>query len=908
MKYLGLLFAAAGLACAAEFATGQAARLVIGQETFTSQLPGATDGLVGAVSGVAYANNTLFVVDSSRIQANPQNNRVLIYNNLTSKLPDPLAPLSIDRRCNVCGGVADVVLGQPDFSKTDVGLTQRSLRTPTAVATDGRYLAVADTDNNRVLIWNSIPATNAAPADVVIGQPDFTSGTLNFGGAGNTPSSRGLRGPQGVWIQDGRLYVADTQNHRVLIWNRIPNQNGQAADVVLGKPDFTTFVEVDLTKAVIEATASTMLNPVSVTSDGLRLYVTDLGHNRVLIWNSIPTQNAQPADIALGQPDVTSTADRNAVAANNSPALCESNGTDSAGKATYPPRCAATMDFPRFALSDGTRLFVADGGNDRVLVYNTIPTNSGTPADVVLGQLSDQLVQDTNDRVSAADNIRTPMSLAWDGVNLYVSDPFNRRVLVFTVGDQPIPYTGIRNAASQDIFAVGVLQFDADPKENDEVTLKIGEKEYKYKAGANQNISHVITGLVEAINGGAGDPLAFANPNISAAQIILTAKASGDLGNSVAVSMTFSSGAQLGGSSPATLSGGQDAARIAPGTLVILVGDRLADTTASAGDVEELPTSLGGAEVYFDGIPAPLLFVSPTQINAQMPFDVNDAYSVSAYVRTVGADGKVRITNAIAVPIIPQNPGIFAEAGLDPRPAVALHGSSFATGVVSVDGSVKANDTASVFIEDRGYNYTVKEGDTLATIRDALISAINGGEDEKVNAKAAAVFTRIVLEAKVPGQEGEGIAYSAKANDGASVIMTALGSALCCASTEGTPITESNPAKPGETILIYATGLGIVQPDEAKFSVFNGRKYRGPELNAPNAPVDSIAGGKTANVLYAGLKPGMIGVYELRLQLNPDIPTNPQTQLTIAQDIYISNIVTFPVVNPSAATSPEPAP
>ena len=42
----------------------------------------------------------------------------------------------------------------------------------------------------------------------------------------------------------------------------------------------------------------------------------------------------------------------------------------------------------------------------------------------------------------------------------------------------------------------------------------------------------------------------------------------------------------------------------------------------------------------------------------------------------------------------------------------------------------------------------------------------------------------------------------------------------------------------------------------------------------------------------------MIGVFEVRLQLNSDIPTNPQTQLTIAQDIYISNIVTFPVVNP----------
>jgi WD40 repeat protein len=45
---------------------------------------------------------------------------------------------------------------------------------------------------------------------------------------------------------------------------------------------------------------------VAVSSDGVRLFVTDLGYNRVLIWNSIPTQNNQPADVVVGQPDFTS--------------------------------------------------------------------------------------------------------------------------------------------------------------------------------------------------------------------------------------------------------------------------------------------------------------------------------------------------------------------------------------------------------------------------------------------------------------------------------------------------------------------------------------------------------------------------------------------------------------------------
>jgi hypothetical protein len=54
-------------------------------------------------------------------------------------------------------------------------------------------------------------------------------------------------------------------------------------------------------------------------------------------------------------------------------------------------------------------------------------------------------------------------------------------------------------------------------------------------------------------------------------------------------------------------------------------------------------------------------------------------------------------------------------------------------------------------------------------------------------------------------------------------------------------------------------------------------------------------------VLYAGLKPGAIGLYEVQLELNSDIPTNPNTQLTIAQSYYVSNIIAFPVVNPKPA-------
>jgi uncharacterized protein (TIGR03437 family) len=95
----------------------------------------------------------------------------------------------------------------------------------------------------------------------------------------------------------------------------------------------------------------------------------------------------------------------------------------------------------------------------------------------------------------------------------------------------------------------------------------------------------------------------------------------------------------------------------------------------------------------------------------------------------------------------------------------------------------------------------------------------------------------------------------------------------------------------------------MVEPDDAKFAVYTGYTYKGPALNTPLESVSALAGGKTANVLSAAMKVGQVGMYQVDLELNPDLPTNPLTQLTIAQSIYVSNIVTIPVMNPNPSSS-----
>jgi uncharacterized protein (TIGR03437 family) len=306
---------------------------------------------------------------------------------------------------------------------------------------------------------------------------------------------------------------------------------------------------------------------------------------------------------------------------------------------------------------------------------------------------------------------------------------------------------------------------------------------------------------------------------------------------------------------------------------------------------------LGGVELYVDGIRAPLLGVAPTQVNAQLPTQVLDTTSISAYVRTLHNDGSVTITTTLGVPIVPANPGIFAQSGQDPRPGVVVHASSQATGTIIIEGSIVPGDVATVTIDGRLYNYTEVEGDTLYTIRDNLLSQINSADPE-VYGTQSGQWSYIRLWARVEGPDGNGIPITASVGSSSNLTMTANNSTLCCANVAGALVTADNPAMPGETVIVYATGLGAILPNDAMDAVTSGFTYKGPVFNRPTQFVSGIVGGKSVGLYYAGLKVGEVGIYEVDLELNPELPSNPVTQCTIAQNTFVSNIITFPVGNP----------
>jgi uncharacterized protein (TIGR03437 family) len=1006
MKLSALLLLTAGLVSAQQqFSTAQAARLVIGQPRFSSQRSEVAQTLVGAAQGIAFANGTLIVADANRQGGFPVNHRVLIYKDITSQFPGPHDEIVQNGTpCPICLGYAPgnappagtpwtgatTVLGQPDFvsylpnQSTTVNAAPgaTTMRSPVAVAYNGTTLAVADAENNRVLIWNSLPQSNDQAPDFVVGQPGFTTNTSGqyglYGYAHGHSSATSLRAPSGVFLDaNNGLWVADTGNDRVLYYGPITG-NGQAAKLVLGQKDFN----IDGQNAyTLNTTASTLYAPVSVSSDGQHLFVADNFQNRVLIWNSIPTSNTQPADVVVGQADFTSnlsntlttSLDANFVTIFKS-ALCASNGTDTTTETgttlyLYPDRCAGTLSSPMSAISDGTRLFIADSGNDRVLVYNKIPTQNGQPADVILGQLT-EFVDNSSDSgepalVASADSFKSPNSLAWDGTNLYVADTFNRRIAVYTPGDFQLPVAAVRNAASPFVYAQGTVVVSGTAQDNNALTVTIGNKTvldstnteitvgYSYLESAGNSLADIVNGLANAINSsnnGAGDPYVTAIADPIAATLILRAKATDTDGNNVslAASTSATSSKTTLTASGAALSGGEDAAMMAPFALVRISGGKdqnIVNLGASQLPPVQplnkpLPTSLGGVEFYVDGIKCPLVALTPTSFVAQMPIELAFALepdttvpdptttvnvtdtlrfprTASGIVRVTNPDGSVQVSSALHIPIIQQNPSIFYDPSMQPNPGVAFHSSSQATATVSVDGSIQGGDQASIYIRDRVYTYTVQPADALVTVRDALIAMINASDPE-VKASPSGPFARIRLQAFVPGPIGNGIPIStavtssivttaatsttAAVYEAAKIIVTAFNSTLCCANIAGAPVTTANPALPGETISIYASGLGRLQDTSDFVAMINGQPFNGSPTNnvTDNGFIAALVGGKSANVLFSGLKLGYVGIYQLDLELNSGLTTNPKTTLTISQLYQTSNIVWIPVV----ATAP----
>lgn len=265
-------------------------------------------------------------------------------------------------------------------------------------------LFVADTGNNRVLVFNT-PLTKQSAADLVIGQPTvsasapytFTAAPANFtanitfngpAGSKNAVNRLGMYTPYDVAVDSAdNLFVADTQNNRVLI---IPEPANPANNVtpseVIGQPIvsgssphfvFTpapaNFTDSACYSGPSETNALSLCLPIGLTVDGSgNLYVADNRNNRVVELNH-PLTN-QRANIVFGQ-------------GSNGALPSAFTASTCFGASTAVPPSATGLCNPWHAAVDSSgNLYVADFSNNRVLQYHEplvtptpSPTSTRTP-------------------------------------------------------------------------------------------------------------------------------------------------------------------------------------------------------------------------------------------------------------------------------------------------------------------------------------------------------------------------------------------------------------------------------------------------------------------------------------------------------------------------------------------------
>ena len=107
-------------------------------------------------------------------------------------------------------------------------------------------------------------------------------------------------------------------------------------------------------------------------------------------------------------------------------------------------------------------------------------------------------------------------------------------------------------------------------------------------------------------------------------------------------------------------------------------------------------------------------------------------------------------------------------------------------------------------------------------------------------------------------------------------------------------VSQTNPAHPGEVVLIYATGLGAVLPAVAD----GAAAPLNPLANAVGSVSVQINGEDTGTPSYAGLAPGFAGLYQINVQIPADITTAGDFPVVVTAAGIQSKTVTLPVSPP----------
>ena len=645
---VGRLFIADSLArvvvFSATFNSGSAAARILGVAVQGEGQPApapVSATALGSVSSVTIgAGDRAVVVDSG-------NNRVLIYDSFDKYPPESTTLFS---------PAALAVIGQLGFGERSANQkllipNSSTLAAPFDAAASATELFVVDTGNNRVLVY-PFATSFGLTATRVLGQigfnlfaPNFVEGReFNLSAAGNF----------GAIVIDRNstpqhLYVSDPGNNRILGFNDFNNaKGGDYADLVIGQQNLFTTNFNNLTNDPSLPTLFGLNRPTALALDAAgNLLVADSGNSRVLRFPqpfAQPNRGNQNADLVIGQSSFTSVV----------------------GTAT-----SKTMQTPSglAVLSDGS-LFVSDATLNRVL-YFPVPLTSGMAATKVVGQTDfNSPTTNASGATSPFDPSRfvTPRQIAVDPQDrLYVADTGNRRIAIFD---------SIANLSST--LPAPALSLTANL--NQPVGITIGAANTTnagqvWVADFGANLALHYPPFAQLLQNGTADLAVGAFHPLSAAFDSFGDLALADLADRILLFVP-----QLTVVNASSFAAGA----VAPGAIVSVFPAVspansspaiLSTQTANFTDVAvplPLPTALGDIQVLVNGTPAPLFYVSPTQINLPLPSNLPTSGNVDLQIVSKSS---ARIYGITEISLGSVSPGLFTYAGNGSGQLAALNGN-----------------------------------------------------------------------------------------------------------------------------------------------------------------------------------------------------------------------------------------
>jgi DNA-binding beta-propeller fold protein YncE len=332
---------------------------------------------------------------------------------------------SLQGALNLTTAVSTVAgTGVPGAGDNTTG-TLATFRGPDGITTDGRNLYVADVDNHDI-----------RKIVIASGEVSTLAGTGAASAVDNTGTLASFAHPRGITTDGRNLYVADQDNNKI-------------RKIVIASGEVTTLAGTGAPGAGNDpsGTSATFNAPYGITTDGTNLYVSDYGNNKIrkiviasgavttLAGSGLPgaDDNTDGALATFHFPYGITTDGTNLYVADNgsnkirriaiiSGAVTTIAGSGSIGAVDNPIGTLATFSGPDGITSDGTNLYVADTGNNTirkiVIASGAVTTLAGSALDA----------GGAVDNVGTLARFNGPGGITTDGASLFVSDLNNNKI------------------------------------------------------------------------------------------------------------------------------------------------------------------------------------------------------------------------------------------------------------------------------------------------------------------------------------------------------------------------------------------------------------------------------------------------------------------------------------------------